>query len=253
MDFLEIRYSSKFRNSVENILVALISNKNNKYFTRRPKHIFIISRLFVLRLRNILNKIREHQNKLLTFNNVFRKSCRLWDNEEKYCRVEQTVVTIWHVRFAYHIPNSTNTRRKCWFFHWNNGFTNTPQRHVISTLRVLNSQFTEWIMWEWLPVLFKLIKRKKVQRAQAPLSYTKGPCTKSLCFKPQSPGLIGLVYYEQHVYPARVTCSWAWTQHVTFCLWLSLTMPIVVRYLLLMVFNNQVSRLMGKSVLSTMK
>jgi len=65
---------------------------------------FIISRSFILRLGNILNESREHQKKLLTFNDFFRKSCRLWDNDEKYCRVEQAIVTIWHVRFACYIP-----------------------------------------------------------------------------------------------------------------------------------------------------
>jgi hypothetical protein len=106
---------------------------------------FIVPLSFVLRLRNILGKIREHQNKLLMFSNVFRKSCHLWDNEEKYLRAEQATVTIWHIRFACCIPNSTNTRWECWFFHWNSGCTNTPQHHVISTVHVLNSQFTEWL------------------------------------------------------------------------------------------------------------
>jgi len=36
------------------------------------------------------NSCRENQNTHFIFNNKFRKSCRLWDNVEKYFRAGQT-------------------------------------------------------------------------------------------------------------------------------------------------------------------
>jgi len=50
----------------------------------------IISRSFLLRMRNVSDKrCRENQNTHSMFNNVYRKSCRLSDNVEKYYRAGQ--------------------------------------------------------------------------------------------------------------------------------------------------------------------
>jgi hypothetical protein len=47
----------------------------------------IISRSFLLRIRNVTDKIcRENQDNVFVFYNFFLKSCRLWDNVEKYCK-----------------------------------------------------------------------------------------------------------------------------------------------------------------------
>ena len=51
-----------------------------------------ISRLVLPRMRNVSYKIcRENQSTYFVFNNFFflRKSCRLWNNAEKYCRTGQ--------------------------------------------------------------------------------------------------------------------------------------------------------------------
>ena len=47
-----------------------------------------VSRSVLVKMRNVSDKIcRKNQNKHFMFNNLFsRKSCRLWDNVEKYCR-----------------------------------------------------------------------------------------------------------------------------------------------------------------------
>ena len=46
------------------------------------------------------------------FNNFcFRKSCRLWDNVEKYCRVGQ-VTDIWRMRIACRITKARHTHTK---------------------------------------------------------------------------------------------------------------------------------------------
>jgi hypothetical protein len=47
----------------------------------------IVSRLVILRMRNVLDKsYRENQNLHFALSNFFRKSCRFWDNVEKYRR-----------------------------------------------------------------------------------------------------------------------------------------------------------------------
>jgi uncharacterized protein YjbK len=52
---------------------------------------FITSRSFLLRKRNVSHTIRvDNQSTYFTFSKCFvRKSCRLLDNVEKYCRAEQ--------------------------------------------------------------------------------------------------------------------------------------------------------------------
>jgi len=51
---------------------------------------FITSHSVRLRLRNVSGtSFGENQNTHFVFNNPPRKSCRLWNNVEKYCRVEQ--------------------------------------------------------------------------------------------------------------------------------------------------------------------
>jgi len=51
----------------------------------------IISRLILLRMTNVSNKkmYRKSKHTHFMFNNSFRRSCRLWDNAEKYCRARQ--------------------------------------------------------------------------------------------------------------------------------------------------------------------
>jgi hypothetical protein len=79
------------RKSVAKIQVSLKSDKSKGYFTWRPKYIFIISRSFLLRTRNVSDKIVENIKTHILFwvTFFFRKSCRLWENVEKYCRAGQ--------------------------------------------------------------------------------------------------------------------------------------------------------------------
>ena len=79
-----------FRKIVEKIQVSLTFDKNNGYFTWRQYTFFIISRSFLLRMRNVSDKsCRENQDRV--FSNFFflRKSCLLWDNVGKYCSAGQ--------------------------------------------------------------------------------------------------------------------------------------------------------------------
>ena len=85
-DFNEFWYWRIFLKSVEKFKVLLVSDKNNGHFTWRPTYILIISRSFLLRMRNVSNKTcRENQNTHFVFSNpFFPKMMLLWDNVEKY-------------------------------------------------------------------------------------------------------------------------------------------------------------------------
>jgi len=65
-------------------------------------HFFIISRSYLLRMRNVSDKsCRENQNTHLVFSNFFRKSCLLCENVEKYCRAGQATDDIMaHAHFV---------------------------------------------------------------------------------------------------------------------------------------------------------
>ena len=93
--FNEIWYLWIFLKSVEKIQVSLKSDKNTGCCSWRPiyAYIFVMSRSFILRMRNISDNIsRENRNSHFVCRNpFFRKSCRLWDNVEKYCRAGQAI------------------------------------------------------------------------------------------------------------------------------------------------------------------
>jgi hypothetical protein len=84
--FHKILYLRIFRECVQKIQISLKSDENNGYFTWRRLYIYDkISRWIFFTMRNVSDKrCRENQNINFIFNNVFRKSCRLWDNVEKY-------------------------------------------------------------------------------------------------------------------------------------------------------------------------
>jgi len=78
----------------------------------------IISRSFLLRIRNISDKpCTENPNNNFIPNNFFfsRKSCCLWDNVEKYCTARQATddnITR-RMRFACRVTKATNTHSEC--------------------------------------------------------------------------------------------------------------------------------------------
>jgi len=81
---------------------------------------------------------------------VFRKSCRLWVNVEKYCRAGQaTCDNMAHAhcmrqRLQIHTLGLCNTH--C-FFHCNIGCTNAPQCHVTHTFFFFFfSSTTVWVL-----------------------------------------------------------------------------------------------------------
>ena len=105
-----------------------------------------ISRWILLRMRNILDKSRrEKQNTHFCLITIFWKSCRFWDNVEKYCAAwgVKNDVTIWHIRVTCWISKATHTRARAHtqtyndYCHDNNGFVNAPHCYVIRILCVL--------------------------------------------------------------------------------------------------------------------
>jgi len=93
----------------------------------------IVSRWVILRMRNISDKTAEkietHISYSINFFFFFRKSCRLCDNLEKYCRDGQA--TDDNITHAHRICiiRAANTHRICniyCYFHCNNCYTNSP-------------------------------------------------------------------------------------------------------------------------------
>ena len=75
-----------FRKLVEKIKFSLKSDKNKRYFNHCFFSFMTTFCYILLRMKNILHKkCRENQNTYFMFNAFFfLKSCRLWDNVEKY-------------------------------------------------------------------------------------------------------------------------------------------------------------------------
>jgi hypothetical protein len=88
-DFYEIWYSNFFK-SVERSQASLKSDNNNGYYRWRRicifHHILLSSSQNEKFFRHIF---REKTCILCSVTFFFRKSCHLWDNVEKYCRVGQ--------------------------------------------------------------------------------------------------------------------------------------------------------------------
>jgi hypothetical protein len=101
--------------------------------------IFMISR-WLLRVRNASDKhCRENQNTHFMLNNsppLPRKSCRVWDNVEKYGRARQVTdgSIIHRMRFAcWVIKAQTHTQNTSCIllFHANSGYANASHCYVI--------------------------------------------------------------------------------------------------------------------------
>jgi len=89
-DFHEIWYLSIFLKSVQKIRASLNSEANNGYFTWRRIYFFFKSLSILLIMRIFSDtSFRGHQNTHFRLN-ICCKSCRLWDNTQKYCIAAQS-------------------------------------------------------------------------------------------------------------------------------------------------------------------
>ena len=100
-DFHEVWYWSMFREYVEKTRVSLKPHNNNGT-SRADRHTFLIITRSVLRImQNLSDKsCRENETTHFIFSDFFRKTCRLWDNVEKYCTVGGTVGNMAHAHFT---------------------------------------------------------------------------------------------------------------------------------------------------------
>jgi hypothetical protein len=100
-----------FRKSVEKIQAALKFCKNNGCLKWRhiiPKIYHSVLRIMGKFSDKIVEKFNTH---IACFVKFYRKSCRLWDNVEEYCRARRATDDnlIRCTRFARWIPNAPNT------------------------------------------------------------------------------------------------------------------------------------------------
>jgi hypothetical protein len=110
---LILEYFSKY---VEKIQFSLISNNNNRYFTWKTNILMgsYLAQYFLeweIFQTKVVDKIKTHILSSIIF---FRKSCRLWDNVEKYGIVGQATHDniIRRMRTARWIPKATNTHSR---------------------------------------------------------------------------------------------------------------------------------------------
>jgi hypothetical protein len=90
----------------------------------------IISRSVRLRISHFSDKTcGENQNTHSIFNNFFRKSCRLWDNIEKYCRAGQAADdnTTLHAGQQLNLQTHPQNVQFLLRLHYSNGYANEPQ------------------------------------------------------------------------------------------------------------------------------
>jgi hypothetical protein len=86
-----MKFDTGFSKTCREIQVSLKSDANNDYFTWRPTYTFDLSRSFLLRVGNVSSKFVEKIKTRILYSFFFRKSCRLWDNVEKYCTTGQAI------------------------------------------------------------------------------------------------------------------------------------------------------------------
>ena len=131
-DFHKIWYLSIFRKFVEKITVSLKYDKNSGYFTWRPVYIYDNTSPNSLLQAKVLEKVKTH----FIWNNFFsRKSCRLWDNVEKYGNAGQATDDNRRMRLGLWISQATDTLWICYIYCFSKA-TMVMQRRLYSTLYV---------------------------------------------------------------------------------------------------------------------
>ena len=93
-------------------------------------------------MRNVSGKICTKIKDSFMFNKfIYRKSCRLWDNVEKYCSPGQA--TDDNMAHLFWILDNWGRRHKLriynivWLFHGKNGWANTSQSYITRTITLL--------------------------------------------------------------------------------------------------------------------
>jgi hypothetical protein len=96
--------------------VLLKFENNNRHFTWSCTYTVFISCGILFWVRSVSDEwCRKNQNTHFIFRKFSRKSCRLWDNVEKYGRARPATGNniIRRMRFAYKITKAANTHSEC--------------------------------------------------------------------------------------------------------------------------------------------
>jgi hypothetical protein len=109
-----LSYNLIFWGFIENPLRELKSHSN----LRRPRgslhkdqySFMIISCFILLRMINVSDQVCRQKYIYFFLIDVFRKSCRLWDNVKNVVEPDKPRKTIWRMRFACWITKATKTR-----------------------------------------------------------------------------------------------------------------------------------------------
>ena len=95
----------------ENSSFVKTGQERKVLYTKTNIYFLIISCSFLLRMKNVADKIcRENQNTHFVFSIFFFRKCfRLPDNTENFVERGRPQMTIWRVNIACWIPKATNT------------------------------------------------------------------------------------------------------------------------------------------------
>ena len=117
---------------------------------------FITSRSFLLRMRNVADEsCGANQNTHFVFSNsfIFLKSCRLWDNVEKYRRAEQATDDNMYLHAGY-LRLQTHTLRLCTTHCF-------PAATVVARTRLNVRLYVHWrslLVWIWPCIVVNMQK-----------------------------------------------------------------------------------------------
>jgi len=118
-----------------------LDNSSLSKIWREEGVLYVKTRSLLLRNKKYFRQKMQGKSKHISVAVFLRKSCRLWDNVEKYGRAGQATDdnTIRRMRFAGWVTKATDTHSECVMpnvFHRYNGCTNAPYCYVICTLPV---------------------------------------------------------------------------------------------------------------------
>ena len=84
--FMEFHVWVFFENQLRKFNLDLYLKRMRGTVQKGPIHIYDISLNYLLRMRNVSNKsVEKNTTHILCTSTFFRKSCRLWENVDKYC------------------------------------------------------------------------------------------------------------------------------------------------------------------------
>jgi hypothetical protein len=111
-DFQEIWHLKNFSKFCrDNSSVIKIGQECRVLYMKTYVHFLIISRSFLLRMRNVSDKsCRETQNTLFVFSNLFFENRAVYEKMWKnYAETGRSQMTIWRMRIACWISEATNS------------------------------------------------------------------------------------------------------------------------------------------------